>query len=334
MEEKMRGILENYPIEIKHLYRGRGAWICETDQGLKLLRVYVASPQRLQWEIDIKQQLKKMECSYIDAVVCNKEGEYLTKDEDEKYILTDWFSGRECNTRDRQEVLKVVAHMADLHHKMSSLDPAQIKDGAQCCENLYEEMCRRLKEFKTIRNYMIHKKQKNDFDRSVYQVLGKYEGDAKRAIQMLEDMDYKAMYENACESVNVCHGEFHQHNIFMIKDHVGIVRFDRMRIELRIYDLYMFMRKILEKNRWNVALGMAMLDTYQRIYPMNYRETRCLYSLFLFPEKFWKIINRYHNTRKSWMSSQNMSKLDKVIHEEQLKSQFMDALNSFCEKIE
>lgn len=333
LEEKMREILEKYPIEIKHLYRGRGSWLCETDQGLKLLRLYMSSPQKLQWEIHIKQQLKMMGCDFIDSVVHNKEGEYLTKDENDNYILTDWFSGRECNTRDRQDILKAVVQMANMHQKMCSLNTELINQDCHDTENIYDEMCRRLREFKTIRNYIIHKKQKNDFDRLIFQVLSRYEDDAKRAIYMLLDMDYKTMYENARLNVNVCHGELHQHNIIIMKDKMAIVRFDQMRIELRIYDLYTFVRKIMEKNRWNISLGIAMIDTYQRMYPMDYRQIRCLYSLLTFPEKFWKIINRYHNARKSWMSAQNMSKLDKVIREEALKSQFMDALDLYCEKI-
>lgn len=30
-----------------------------------------------------------------------------------------------------------------------------------------------------------------------------------------------------------------------------------MHVELQVYDLYVFMRKMLEKNRWNPGLGMA-----------------------------------------------------------------------------
>ena len=113
MEEKMRALLEKYPLEVVRLYRGRGTWICETDQGLKLIRPYKGSPQRLLWEAEIKKQLKEKGCTYIDQLVCNCDGEYMTKDvDDETYVVTEWFSGRECNTREAKDILKAVVYMA------------------------------------------------------------------------------------------------------------------------------------------------------------------------------------------------------------------------------
>ena len=146
-------------------------------------------------------------------------------------------------------------------------------------------------------------------------------------------MDYEALYLQGCQNGVVCHGDFHQHNLIMMKDGMAVVRFECMRSELQFYDLYVFMRKILEKNHWNIGLGMAMLDAYQSVFPMNYRQIRCFYSLMLFPEKFWKITNRYYNTRKSWMSAQNMAKLDKWIREESERVRFLKALDGYCETI-
>ena len=65
LEEKMRALLEKYPLEATRLYRGRGTWICETDQGLKLIRPYKGSPQRLLWEVDVKKQLKECLILYL-----------------------------------------------------------------------------------------------------------------------------------------------------------------------------------------------------------------------------------------------------------------------------
>lgn len=40
--------LEQYEMEIISVRKGRGAWICETDQGLKLLREYRGTVRRLE----------------------------------------------------------------------------------------------------------------------------------------------------------------------------------------------------------------------------------------------------------------------------------------------
>lgn len=335
MEEKMRELLGNYPLEVKHLYRGRGAWLCETDHGLKRIRPYYGSPKRLQCEVKVKEDLRERGCKYIDQLVSNNEGDYLVTDQDEeKYVVTDWYNGRECSTRDRQEIIRAVVYLAGVHRCMRGMSIIDTDMPENRSQNVLQEMYRRIKEFKTIRNYAAGKKQKNDFDRKFMEVYSEFNEDGLRALNILKDMDYLYLYEKAYKTYCVCHGDYNQHNVLVLGEEMALVNFDRMHVELQIYDLYMFMRKILEKNRWNMGLGIAMLDAYHRILPMDYRHARCLYSMFLFPEKFWKIVNRYHNSRKSWLSSQNMAKLDKVINEQEARKEFLQMLNRFCEKIE
>ena len=59
-----------------------------------------------------------------------------------------------------------------------------------------------------------------------------------------------------------------------------------MHLGIQISDLYRFMRKVMEKHGWNLDLGLSMLDSYERVLPMEPKERGCLYYLFLYPEKY------------------------------------------------
>ena len=50
--------------------------------------------------------------------------------------------------------------------------------------------------------------------------------------------------------------------------------------------------------RQNLDLGLSMLDSYERVLPMEPKERGCLYYLFLYPEKYWKQLNFYYNANK------------------------------------
>lgn len=334
MEEKIRELLACYHLEIKRLYRGRGAWLCETDQGLKLLRVYHGSPKHLQWEMMVKACLRERGYVYIDQFMANQEGAYLTPDDEgQNYVLTDWYEGRECSTRDKEEILKAVAHMAGMHKGMHDITRNEEFYEVFCQENFLDEMARRRRELKTIRNYIYRKKQKNAFDRRFMEVYQEFDEAGARAQEVFSDAGYTEMYEKSRGQQRLCHGDYTQHNILVTRSDMALVRFDQMHVELQVYDLYVFMRKMLEKNRWNPGLGMAMLKTYHRVMPLNYGQVRCLYGMMVFPEKFWKIANRYQNSRKSWMSAQNMDKLNKLIQEKSERKAFLSEIEAFCEKI-
>ena len=95
-------------------------------------------------------------------------------------------------------------------------------------------------------------------------------------------------------------------------------------------DLGLFLRKILEKNDWNRQLGMELIREYCRIHPLSEQDLRGLYYRLAYPEKFWKIANRYYCSRKVWDSGQNYEKLYREIRQNRARSQFLHALRAWC----
>ena len=53
--------------------RGRGAWICDTDQGLKLLLEYKGTVRRLEFEEQVLAYIKDQGFLYVDQYVRNRE---------------------------------------------------------------------------------------------------------------------------------------------------------------------------------------------------------------------------------------------------------------------
>jgi spore coat protein I len=45
-----------------------------------------------------------------------------------------------------------------------------------------------------------------------------------------------------------------------------------------------------------------------------------------YPEKFWKIIDHYYNSKKSLMSDRNSDKLEKLIKQEKNKEKLINKL--------
>ena len=56
MNERYQEVLEQYEIELLSVRKGRGAWICETDKGLKLLQEYRGTVRRLEFEDQVLEK--------------------------------------------------------------------------------------------------------------------------------------------------------------------------------------------------------------------------------------------------------------------------------------
>lgn len=114
--------LEQYEMEIISVRKGRGAWICETDQGLKLLREYRGTVRRLEIEDQILGMIDTRTSLRTDRYERNREGGLLTMAGDgTRYILKEWFSDRECNIRDSYEVRQSIARLAMLHAQLARI---------------------------------------------------------------------------------------------------------------------------------------------------------------------------------------------------------------------
>ena len=57
MNERYQEVLEQYEMELLSVRKGRGAWICETDKGLKLLQEYRGTVRRLEFEDQVLEKL-------------------------------------------------------------------------------------------------------------------------------------------------------------------------------------------------------------------------------------------------------------------------------------
>ena len=84
------------------------------------------------------------------------------------------------------------------------------------------------------------------------------------------------------------------------------------------------MRKILEKNNWDLNLGSSMIEEYSKIKLISKEELEILHILFLYPEKFWKIVNYYYNGNKAWIPQKNIDKLRTLISQNRLREKFIE----------
>lgn len=115
-----------YELSVESMRKGRGAWIFETDRGLKLLKEYRGSVKRLEFEELVLGAVAGAGSLRVDQYVRNKEGELLsTAPDGVRYVVKDWFSDRECDLKDTGEILSAVRQIAVLHKLLRNVEPRE-----------------------------------------------------------------------------------------------------------------------------------------------------------------------------------------------------------------
>ncbi len=322
-----RSVLEQYELEITEVRRGKGALICETNQGLKLLQSISVTEKHLQEENQILHALKEQGFSLVDEMVPNKEGNLISEDVDRcRYVLKDWFDGNECSVFRYGDLMVAVQSLAMLHEAFQRIceSGAEKEEMAIRSESLGEELERHNRELRRIRNYIKKTGKKTTFELCVMKSFDEMFDQAAKAELRMKESACQALYEQAAEKGMLCHGNFHYHNVLIVGEKGAVINFHKYAIQLPLVDLYKFMRKVLEKHNWSIDLGKKMLYEYRKVRKISPEELEVLGILFAYPEKYWKQMNNYYNSNKAWIPEKNIDKLEKCVEQDRLKQKFTE----------
>ena len=322
MNDRAVSLLDQYEIEVNRTWKGRGAILCESDQGLLIMKEYAGPVEKVKFQDYLLKHIKESGAVRVESILRTKEGEMIVYDQDRvAYIVKTYCEGRECNHRDQQECGQAVRTLANLH-KVSDLSGYEILQEQPVC-HIEKEYEKHNRELKKVRRFLREKSQKTDFE--IY-LMKHYDYFLDIALQITEELQYYAYEEDSYEFPIVCHGDYQYHNIIQTEAGTVLINFEKCVRDYPVRDLYLFLRKLLEKNNWSQTLGDMLLESYNKERPLTDKDYSQLYYRFAYPEKFWKIVNFYYNTGKAWIPDRNMEKIEKLFAQEREKQLFLESI--------
>ncbi len=322
MNDRAVGLFDQYEIEMNRTWKGRGAILCESDRGLLIMKEYAGPVEKVKFQDYLLNHINESGAVRVETILKTKEEELIVYDQDRvAYIVKTYCDGRECSHRDTQECGQAVRTLANLH-KSSDLSGCEMLQG-QPVFRIEKEYEKHNRELKKVRKFLREKSQKTDFE--IY-LMRHYDYFLDTALQITEELRYYAYEEDSYGFPIVCHGDYQYHNIIQTEAGSMLVNFEKCVRDYPVRDLYLFLRKLLEKNNWSQTLGDMLLESYNREKPLTDRDYRQLYYRFAYPEKFWKIVNFYYNTGKAWIPDRNMEKIEKLFAQEREKQLFLESI--------
>lgn len=328
MNEKALSVIGQYGLEVRKSVRTRGGIAVLTDDGYKLLYECTRSDSYYERENMITAGIKRTGFEYIDTYVMTAEGTLFSQDaQGRKYILKDWFDVQECDIRNETHVAMAAGTLAVLHGHMMNMDKCEHELKYNNATDMRMKFDKHTKEMRMVGNYLKGKKNKNEFEMLMRRSLMTFHEEALIAAQELEEMDYGSRIEKARTSYEMCHGSYNYHNVLFTDRGCAVTGFEHCCVDCQINDLYQFMRKLLEKNGWDARAGHSVIEAYSEVRPVSDDDMKLLRINFLYPEKFWKVINFYNNSNKSWIPRKSIEKLEGVLAQNDARKAFIETLH-------
>lgn len=325
MDDKLDEVIKKYPVIVKSRRRIRGAVLLDTDKGIYMAKMYTASRKRLLFEEEVKAALISTGYVNVDYAVKNIDGELLTDDgSGNKWLVKKWYNGVECDIKDIKKIMLASSNMAVIHKLMvigreDDIQPP-VKTNKLDIEALF---LRHNKEIKKVHGYIREKRQKNEMEICLLNSYKNFSRQGIMAEEFLKESGYSSICNEAVSQGRVLHGSYNYHNIILSGEQVITTNFEKSDIGLQVIDLYDFIRKVMEKNSWNMDIGINAIEAYRKERELGTEERKVLYALLLYPEKYWKLVNFYYNGKKSWMSAKNFEKLKRICSQEEERHKFL-----------
>lgn len=321
-------ILEAYPFEFTDIQKGRGVHICLCQDGSrKILKEFSGSSLKAGL-LDRFLKYLKNHGSTAEQILYTKDEQVLFTDIDEtRYYMRTWFEGRECDTRNREDVLNAVRRLAAFHLDTAGFQEDLPQIMCRTPDFLSQEYDRHTRELHKVRNYIMTKKKRNEFETSFLNEYSYYLKQADDAVHRLRNMDK----EPDGQFFGICHGDYSQHNLLFTADGPVIINYERFCKDAYISDFAHFFRKIMEKHNWNTGLGMDLISAYDKVRRLDRWELQQLGVRMVYPEKFWKVANHYFNSKKSWANNRDSEKLNKICAQEKERTEFLKILTYFVQ---
>ena len=315
MQDLEKVLMQEYEISPKSIKYVKNNYIIAADNARFILKMMNCSKERIQFIFEAKKHLANKGFACIDEDIPSLSGEPWISYEDNLFVLSKDIQGNECDFDNREHVAKASILLANMHLSSKGFSPSPQARSIDELGKLPLYFTKRLEELKKLKK--IAKKGKNPFDYLFLENVDYYISLAEECLAELNASNYMNMVENTRRESLLCHHDFTHTNIVMCDEQPYLINFNYCCFEIKVYDIANFIRRKMRKCSWDVKEAWNIIDNYSKVENITGDDFEVLKIMLKYPQKFWRVANKYYNTRRSWGEKSYLLKLKEVLEEKQ-----------------
>lgn len=307
-------IASAYGCKVKFYKPLRAVYMVETDKGKMIIKEAARDPDKILFIHGLKEHLYDGGFETIDRYLLTRYGLPFVIIDDRVFVMERYISGRECsfaNPFDRENAARA---LAELHKAGIGYTPAT---GAAKRSNLgrWEKDTLKKIEYLVSTEKMVKEKSKKDsFDKLFLEDVKFAVHMGWRSFDTLNGSDYDTICRNAERNKVVCHHDYTYHNILLTENgKVNVIDFDYSCHELPVYDLAGFIMRIMKRFSYDVDMALRLIEVYNHSFPVTRDDMVLMLSIFEFPQRFWRLCDRYYEEKTDWSHKIFRNKYNDVI---------------------
>ncbi len=322
---KLNDVLASYGLQSKKFSTiQNNVFKVHTKQGIFCLKNVRVSPKKLAYMGAAIDHLAKKGFYQCAQVVHCLEGKTYVTDGNDLYLLNEWIEGVRCDFRSRTHLKAATQALANFHLASYGLYLGPEAQAAELWEQWPAIFQARILALQANKTKVEQKRQLSAFDQLFLAHFNYYLRMAQLALKTLTRSQYHQIAEQARARRFMVHRDVAARNFIISSEGTGyLIDFDYSRFDLRVTDLVRLVQRTLKHCQWDMAKAVEILATYHLINPIATEEYPVMLAFLQFPQKFWRLADRYYAGSKSWPEAKFVNKLKGLLSQKQQQAQFL-----------
>lgn len=321
-------LFEAMGVKIRQIIPVRSVYRIVTDKGFFCLKKLRFPMEDMNFIFEAVEHLRNRGFTNTFSIVKQSNGENFISFQDEKYFLTEWIDGRECDFLNPVDIDAAIEVLAGMHNAAEGFKPAVCPSDRYYYGKWPENFKARMEEMRLMKEQVLAKPEKSDIDKIYLDYVDMCMKDAEEALRLLGRTGYQELSDAAEGKGGFIHHDFAHHNILHTFDgRTYVVDFDYSIMDIRMHDVGSLILRNMKKCGWDTDKALEILESYDRRNPIGREELRVLAPFFLFPQDFWMISRQYYIERKDWDEEDYVDKMN-------TKSEYTLMRRKFIEEFE
>lgn len=295
MEDLNPQVVKAFGRKFKSCSKVRGTYICCTDNGMKQIKKLETTKEAVLFQNTAKELLHNKKFNNIDRFYTSADGMPYYIFNDTIYVMSDYIEGVEC---DLSKNLKLsVEQLAQMHIAAQGLNK---------CNTPLDMIAfykKRIIEMSRLKKRINNMSSLSDLDIMILKNYDYYYNQCLKAIDILENSEYKQLAQGAKNQGLFCHNNYREENIIINVNGTYTVNFENCSCDIQMVDLANIIRRYMKKPYCEETEAYQLLEIYNNIRPISKEEMKVLLAMLIFPYKFIKVCNLYYNKRRSWVQN-------------------------------
>ena len=271
-----------------------------------------------------------------DSIILTKNNNLTMEISGKKYVCNKVLSGKQCSAENLQEVKKAAKLLALMHNSadgftskaalnlnalvVNESENSYVKNELGGLNEVFTHRSNELVRFKKLAM-----RGKSVFDYEYRAIADKYCNKAVELCQALKESKYDEISAYYNTHGTVCHKKYTFHNVVFCENcEGGIINFEQASIDLPLFDVINLIKRRMKKCGWKVSEALEILEEYSKIRDLSKDECEIMRIALSYPQKLWRVVNKYYNSRRSWCEKSCLLKLSEIQKENEEVEKFIN----------